>query len=94
MLCLAKSFLGQQKVVIIDEATSAVDVGVDASIQLSLSRGLSGSTINVMTHRLSTIINFEKIIVLEDGRVRESGKPMDLCDQTGGHFENLSATHS
>ena len=60
---------------VLDEATSAVDMATDALIQRSIREEFGDSTLIVIAHRLSTIADFDKILVMEDGRVREFGSP-------------------
>ena len=63
---------------VLDEATSAVDMGTDTLIQRSIREEFGDSTLIVIAHRLSTIVDFDKILVLEDGAVREFGTPREL----------------
>jgi ABC-type multidrug transport system fused ATPase/permease subunit len=83
LLCLTRAILQKSKVIVIDEATSAVDMNTDALIQLSIREHFAGSTLLVMAHRLSTITDFDKIAVLSDGIVKEFGSPKELLVQKG-----------
>lgn len=80
LVCLARALLAQPKIVVMDEATSAVDRATDAAIQLSLrdSFAAAGCTVLVIAHRLSTVADFDRILVLEKGRVAEMGTPREL----------------
>jgi ABC-type multidrug transport system fused ATPase/permease subunit len=63
---------------VLDEATSAVDMATDTLIQRSIREEFGDSTLVVIAHRLSTIVDFDKILVLDDGRVAEFGTPREL----------------
>lgn len=82
LVCLARALLSQPKIVIMDEATSAVDRTTDAAIQLSLreSFAAAGCTVLVIAHRLSTVADFDRILVLEKGRMAEMGTPRELLE--------------
>ncbi|KAF9893611.1 hypothetical protein FE257_010923 [Aspergillus nanangensis] len=91
LLCLARAMVREPKLLILDEATSAVDQETDARIQLSLrSEFRPGSTtLLVVAHRLSTVVDFDKIIVLGAGKVLECGSPLDLIRKKGGVFRGM-----
>jgi ATP-binding cassette subfamily B protein len=87
-LSIARAILKDAPVLVLDEATSAVDTGTEALIQTSLNRLLQGRTVLVIAHRLSTVQNADAVAVLEGGRVVEYGAPGDLL-QAGGVFARL-----
>jgi len=80
LVCLARALLKRPKIVVLDEATSAVDRGTDSNIQESLRKefAAAGCTVLVIAHRLSTVVDFDRVLVLEKGRVAEMGRPRDL----------------
>ncbi|KAK7742432.1 hypothetical protein SLS62_010740 [Diatrype stigma] len=82
LLCLARAIAARPRVMVLDEATSAVDMSTDALIQQSirseLGFGGGATTLLVIAHRLSTIADFDRILVLSDGRVAEYGTPREL----------------
>jgi ATP-binding cassette subfamily B protein len=82
-LSLARALLTDSPVLILDEATSAVDNETEAAIQRSLARIAHGRTMMVIAHRLSTIRNADMIYVIDDGSVAESGTHSDLIDHDG-----------
>ncbi|KAG8163353.1 hypothetical protein KVR01_006650 [Diaporthe batatas] len=84
LLCLARAIVGKPKVLVLDEATSAVDMATDALIQRSIREEFTDATLVVIAHRLSTIADFDRILVLGDGRVAEYGTPRDLWERDGG----------
>lgn len=87
LLCLARAIVSRPKVMVLDEATSAVDMTTDALIQRSIREEFGDSTLVVIAHRLSTIADFDRILVLSDGRVAEFGTPRELWELTSGGGE-------
>ncbi len=88
ILYLARAFVSAPKVVIMDEATSAIDQETDAVMQKAIRKGLQASTVIVVAHRLATIADFDKVLVLDGGEVVEHGSP-DALYRSGGAFCNL-----
>ncbi|KAI1326944.1 P-loop containing nucleoside triphosphate hydrolase protein [Xylariaceae sp. FL0255] len=84
LLCLARAIVSRPKVMVLDEATSAVDMATDALIQRSIREEFGDSTLMVIAHRLSTIADFDRILVLSDGQVAEYGPPRELWEADGG----------
>ncbi|KAL4866504.1 hypothetical protein BDV12DRAFT_210434 [Aspergillus spectabilis] len=91
LLSLARALISHPKIMILDEATSAVDTATDSLIQSSIRAefGRNDSSLLVIAHRLSTIADFDRILVLDEGRVVESGDPRELMGIEGGVFRNL-----
>ncbi|KAI1497200.1 P-loop containing nucleoside triphosphate hydrolase protein [Biscogniauxia marginata] len=100
LLCLARAIVSRPKVMVLDEATSAVDMATDALIQRSIreefggARGTgTGTTLIVIAHRLSTIADFDRILVLSEGRAAEYGTPRELWElgegEGGGLFRSM-----
>lgn len=83
LVCLARALLARPKIVIMDEATSAVDRATDTAIQSSLRDAFAaeGCTVLVIAHRLSTVADFDKILVLDKGRMAEMGTPRELLER-------------
>jgi ATP-binding cassette subfamily B protein len=82
-LSIARAILRQPAILVLDEATSAVDNETEAAIQRSLARVAEGRSAVVIAHRLSTVRDADRIWVLEDGRVAESGTHDELVDAGG-----------
>ncbi|KZT67112.1 P-loop containing nucleoside triphosphate hydrolase protein [Daedalea quercina L-15889] len=79
ILALARAIVRQSKLLILDEATSAIDYATDAIIQASLRKELeNGVTVLTVAHRLHTIMDADKIMVLDAGRIAEFGEPREL----------------
>ncbi|OAA77618.1 ATPase, AAA+ type, core [Akanthomyces lecanii RCEF 1005] len=83
ILCLVNAILSRKKVVIMDEATSAVDMDTDAAIQSAIREGLRDSRVMVIAHRLATVAHLDRVLVMQNGKVVEFGKPSDLYQQKG-----------
>ncbi|KAF4630917.1 hypothetical protein G7Y89_g7218 [Cudoniella acicularis] len=66
---------------VLDEATSAVDMSTDTLIQRSIREEFNNSTLVVIAHRLSTIVDFDKILVMGEGEVKEFGTPRELWEK-------------
>ncbi|KAL3451475.1 P-loop containing nucleoside triphosphate hydrolase protein [Aspergillus insuetus] len=87
LLCLARALVSRPKILIMDEATASIDMESDMRIQRVLREEIRGScTLLVIAHRLSTIADFEKVIVLDQGRVVEMGAPRELMGIEDGVF--------
>lgn len=88
LVSLARALLTRSSVLVLDEATAAVDVETDALIQETLRSDLfSNRTIITIAHRINTIIDCDRIIVLRYGEVAEFGTPEELIRSRGQFFE-------
>ena len=89
LLCLARAIVSRPKIMVLDEATSAVDMATDVLIQRSIREEFQDSTLIVIAHRLSTIADFDKILVMEDGVGVEFDGPRELLGKEGGVFKGM-----
>ncbi len=88
LIAIARAVLGSAPILILDEATSSVDTKTELRIQEALLRFAAGRTSFVIAHRLSTIRNADRIFVLDDGRIAESGTHAELL-ALGGHYASM-----
>jgi ATP-binding cassette subfamily B protein len=78
---LARAFLKQASILILDEATAALDTASELFIQQSITRGFHGRTVIAIAHRLSTLAAYDRIVVIDRGRIVEQGRPAELRDR-------------
>jgi len=88
-IAIARAILKNPKILILDEATSALDAESEHLVQEALEGLMEGRTVLTIAHRLSTIKKADKIVVVDDGRVVESGNYSDLMSIEGGLFRRL-----
>jgi ABC-type multidrug transport system fused ATPase/permease subunit len=89
LLCLARAILSRPRLLILDEATSAVDMATDTLIQRSIREEFANTTLLVVAHRLSTVADFDRILVMREGKAGEFGSPRELLDIEGGTFKDM-----
>jgi ABC-type multidrug transport system fused ATPase/permease subunit len=92
LLCLARAIVSMPKIMVLDEATSSVDVNTDEKIQRSIREEFANSTLLVIAHRLSTIADFDKIMVLDQGKIVEFAPPKELMRIPNGVFRGMVGT--
>ncbi|KAJ2688671.1 Multidrug resistance-associated protein 1, partial [Coemansia sp. RSA 1285] len=88
LFSLCRLLMRKRKIIVLDEATADVDLETDNEMQKLFRSEFKDSTVLTIAHRLETIMNSDKIIVMDKGRVVEFGPPKDLIDQ-GGYFSEL-----
>jgi len=87
LLCLARSMLKTPKVILMDEATASIDYATDAKIQATI-REMQSTTITI-AHRLQTIADYDRVLVLDHGEVKEYDHPYVLIQKEGGMFREM-----
>jgi ATP-binding cassette subfamily B multidrug efflux pump len=87
LLTIARAFLADPSILILDEATSNVDTRTEVLIQAAMSRLRQGRTSFVIAHRLSTIRNADSIVVMDGGRIVEQGTHAELLRREGFYYE-------
>lgn len=87
LLCLARAIVSRPKILVLDEATSAVDMATDVLIQRSIREEFGDSTLLVIAHRLSTIADFDRILVMSEGQAVEYDGPRELLLKQGLFWE-------
>ncbi len=93
-LAIARIFLKNPPILILDEATSALDTETERAIQQSLAELSAGRTTLVIAHRLATIANADRILVVDGGRIVESGSHAELIARKNGRYRNLQAAQA
>ncbi len=86
LICVARVMLMEPEIVILDEATSNIDVRTEAILSKSFDALMKGKTSLVVAHRLSTIVSSDLIVVLKDGEIIETGNHNELMDKKGFYF--------
>ncbi|CAO3645423.1 unnamed protein product [Cunninghamella blakesleeana] len=89
LICLAKSLLRRSKIVVMDEATSSVDFHTDRKIQKTIRSEFTDCTVLCVAHRLFTVIHYDRILVLDDGKVKEFDSPLKLISNSQSMFYKL-----
>ncbi|KAJ2055079.1 Canalicular multispecific organic anion transporter 1, partial [Coemansia sp. S2] len=80
---LCRIIMHKQKIVVLDEATANVDLETDKSVQELIRKEFSDSTVLTIAHRLETIMNSDRIIVMDKGAIAEIGTPQELLAKDG-----------
>ena len=88
-ISIARAILKDAPVVLLDEATASLDVENETQVQQALSRLLAGKTVLLIAHRMRTVANADKIVVLKEGRVAEQGAPAELMAREGGLYRRM-----
>ena len=89
LLCIARSLLRKPKILIMDEATASIDNTTDAEIQRMIRENFSQATVLTIAHRLNTILDSDRILVLDDGNVAEFDTPNNLLAKPDGLFKGM-----
>ncbi|XP_077580290.1 ATP-binding cassette sub-family C member 4-like isoform X1 [Stigmatopora nigra] len=89
LMCLARAILRKNRILIIDEATANVDPRTDELIQVTIRREFRDCTVLTIAHRLNTIIDSDRILVLDEGRIQEFDRPVDLLQNKDGALYRL-----
>ena len=89
LVCIARAILRNPKVLVMDEATSSVDMKTDALIQDTVRRQFNDATTLTIAHRLNTIMDSTKVMVLDNGCLAEYDAPQALVNKKGGVFARM-----
>ncbi|KAM4697381.1 multidrug resistance-associated protein 1-like isoform 2-T2 [Rhinophrynus dorsalis] len=86
LVCLARALLRKTKILVLDEATAAVDLETDGLIQSTIRKEFEDCTVITIAHRLNTIMDYTKVIVLDKGQIVEFDSPSNLLQQQGSFY--------
>jgi ATP-binding cassette, subfamily B, bacterial len=89
-IAIARAFLKDAPILLLDEATAALDSESEEAIREALSRLMRGRTVIAIAHRLATLRNFDRVVLLQGGRIIEDGSP-DILMQGKGPYRELVA---
>jgi len=90
LVCLSRALLRNSRLLILDEATAAVDLETDALIQRTIREDFAHCTVITIAHRLHTIMDYDKIVVLDKGEVAEVGSPQQLLEDSDSIFSSMA----
>lgn len=90
LICLARALLRKSKILVLDEATAAVDLETDELIQNTIRKEFAGCTVLTIAHRLHTIMDSDKVVVLEDGEIAEFDSPENLLHNSFSKFYGMA----
>ena len=89
LICITRAILRKSKIVILDEATASIDFRHEEIVQKAIDELLKHSTLISIAHRIKTVMNSDKILVLENGEVKEFDKPEVLLKDKNSYFSEL-----
>ncbi|KAK7082304.1 Multidrug resistance-associated protein 5, partial [Halocaridina rubra] len=89
LICLTRALLRNSRILLLDEATASVDVETDHLIQTTIKEAFASSTVLTIAHRLNTIASYDRIMVLDAGRVKEFDTPVKLMTVEGSIFRDM-----
>jgi ATP-binding cassette, subfamily C (CFTR/MRP), member 1 len=89
LLCIARSLLRNPRILVMDEATASIDNETDANIQQMIRENFKDATVLTIAHRLNTIMDCDRILVLDGGRIAELDSPENLLNKEEGHFKAM-----
>jgi len=90
LVCLSRALLRKTKILVLDEATAAVDLDTDELIQQTIRQEFKDATVITIAHRLNTIMDADRVIVLENGGILEFDSPQNLLKDENSIFSQMS----
>ena len=94
LLTIARTILSNKQILVLDEATSSVDTRTEKIIQKAMDKLMKNRTSFIIAHRLSTVRDADKIIVIDDGHIIEQGNHDELMEQKGYYYNTLNSQSS
>ena len=86
---MARAMIRESKIIVMDEATSSIDYNTEQLIQKVILTSLKNSTVLTIAHRIKTILEYDKILVFDQGQLIEQGSPKELIEKKNGAFYGL-----
>ncbi|XP_035829554.1 multidrug resistance-associated protein 1-like, partial [Aplysia californica] len=90
LVCLARALLRQSRVLVLDEATAGVDMETDELIQKTIRREFRACTVLTIAHRLNTVLDYDRIMVLDSGHIKEMDSPRNLLADKNSAFYSMA----
>ncbi|XP_013781403.1 multidrug resistance-associated protein 1-like [Limulus polyphemus] len=90
LVCLARALLRKSKILVLDEATAAIDLETDDLIQATIRKEFRDSTVLTIAHRLNTVLDYDRIMVLDKGKIIEYDSPSDLLEDEQSVFYSMA----
>lgn len=90
LLCMARVLLRKRKIVMLDEASSSMDLKTDEKVRQIVREELKDCTVLAVAHRIATIVDFDMIIILDNGEIVEAGPPRELLANPSSRFSRLA----
>ena len=90
LVCLARAILRKTKILVLDEATAAVDLETDDLIQATIREEFSDCTVLTIAHRIKTILDNDRVVVMDNGNIKEFDKPTVLLEDKESAFYRMS----
>jgi ATP-binding cassette subfamily C (CFTR/MRP) protein 1 len=90
LICLARALLRKSKIIVLDEATAAVDIETDQLIQTTIRKEFKDCTIITIAHRLNTILDYDRVLVMDRGQVAQYDSPQAFLNNTNSIFYSMA----
>ena len=90
LFCLCRAILLRSKIIVLDEPTSNLDIETDSMIQDLIRTVFRGCTVITIAHRIATILDYDAVLVMDAGEVKEFGHPRSLLSRPGSAFSILA----